>query len=78
MNETILEALEAREELEELMKKRRRRKKILAFVLAVAILVTFAVPLGMMMPIREQEHSDKTQKPPVYSVNIDIGDDVNA
>ena len=39
---------DSREELLELARKRKQRKRIFAFVLAVVMLVTFAIPIRMM------------------------------
>ncbi len=74
MNENLLQMLEAREEMEYLIKKRKRRKRILAFILAIAMLVTFAVPLSMMFP-NTQISDQKKDNAPLYSACIDFSTD---
>lgn len=57
------------EEFEIYIKKRRRKKKILALILAVTILVTFAIPFGMMIPEQIQEVPETTEPDvPLYAV----------
>ncbi|MDE6657901.1 MAG: hypothetical protein K2J88_04895 [Oscillospiraceae bacterium] len=71
MNDDYEDVFESHEKLENYVKKRRRKKKILAFILAIAILVTFAIPFGMMIPekIKEiPEVTDKKQDAPLYAV----------
>lgn len=49
--------------------KKRRRKKILALILAGTILVTFAIPFGMMIPKQIQEVPEATEPDvPLYAV----------
>ena len=62
---------ESHEKLENYIKKRRRKKKILAFILAIAILITFAIPFGMMIPEKipeVPEITDQKQDAPLYAV----------
>ncbi len=63
---------DSREELLELARKRKQRKRIFAFVLAVVMLVTFAIPISMMFPIQKPENSDEDDfKPPLYSADAE-------
>lgn len=71
MNAYAEEIFESREELEYYLKKRRRKKKIMAFVLAIVILITFAIPFGMMIPQQMQdvpEVTDQKENAPLYAV----------
>ncbi|MBR4320768.1 MAG: hypothetical protein IKP69_12125 [Oscillospiraceae bacterium] len=68
------EIFESREKLAELVRKRKQRKRILAFVLAVTILLTFAVPISMMfpMPNSSKPSKDKNNDVPLYSVDAEM------
>jgi len=64
---------ESREKLAELVRKRKQRKRILAFVLAVTMLLTFAVPLSMMIPVSESggRSKKKNLEPPYYAAEAE-------
>ncbi|MBR1553819.1 MAG: hypothetical protein IJ644_00310 [Oscillospiraceae bacterium] len=72
MKEEIFESHEA---LAELVRKRKQRKRILAFVLAVTMLVTFAIPISMMIPVQNPASvtdTDDGMKAPLYSADAEI------
>lgn len=68
MNEEIFDS---HEEMLELVRKRKQRKRIFAFVLAIVMLLTFAIPISMMIPIQPSSDTDDNFKPPVYSADAD-------
>lgn len=68
------EIFESREKLAEHIRKRKQRKRVLAFVLAVTMLLTFAVPISMMIPVQESSSGRSKKKnlePPYYSADIE-------
>ena len=68
------EIFESHEKLTELVRKRKQRKRILAFILAVTILLTFAVPISMMFPVSNfsKPSKDKNNDVPLYSVDAEL------
>ena len=69
MKEAIFES---HEKLAELVRKRKQRKRILAFILAVTMLLTFAVPVSMMIPVSTGgKHKNNSTEPPLYSAEAD-------
>ncbi len=66
------EIFESHEKLAELVRKRKQRKRILAFILAVTMLLTFAVPVSMMIPVSTgSKHKNNGTEPPLYSAEAD-------
>lgn len=68
------EIFESHEKLAELVRKRKQRKRILAFILAVTMLLTFAIPISMMfpMPNASKPSKDKNNDIPLYSVDAEL------
>lgn len=65
---------DSRERLEELVRKRKRRKRLLAFILAVTMLVTFAIPVSMMIPVQNSpqvKEKDNGFEIPLYSAEAE-------
>lgn len=66
------EIFDSREELAELIRRKKQRKRILAFVLAVVMLLTFAIPISMMFPVQKPAPDTEDEfKPPVYSADAE-------
>ena len=64
---------ESHEKLAEHVRKRKQRKRIFAFILAVTMLLTFAVPVSMMIPVSTGgKHKNTETEPPLYSAEADI------
>ena len=62
------DVFESREQFAEHVRKRKQRKRILAFILAITMLLTFAIPISMMFPV-QNPHKTIPEKDglPLYS-----------